>query len=162
MLRMAGVAAILLLALSTADSEHQISTAPAPARKTVLAWIAGNSNESAEFVLRGSGRGAVNAVSVGGLFSSAANATNVWLTVNQPAIDAHAATWKSAEAHSLGIRTYPSMNLRWDVVSFRVLAQPHVQKPFIADLVAAIAAADVDGLNIDFEPPNPKKADGSL
>lgn len=72
------------------------------ASKTVLAWIAGPTNESVEFVLRGNGKGAVNAVSVGGLFSSAANATDVWLTVNQPAIDAHAAAWKSAEAAALG------------------------------------------------------------
>ena len=49
-----------------------------------------------------------------------------------------------------------------DITSFRVLVQPHVQAKAIADLVAAIAAADVDGINIDFEPPNPKHPDGSL
>ena len=140
-------AAVAFLAVLCAAGSGQ-PPAP-PVRKTVLAWIAGNSSESAEFVLRGNGKGAVNAVSVGGLFSSAANATDVWLTVNQPAIDAHAKTWKSAEAQALGIRTYPSMNLRWDIISFRVLAQPRVQTPFIVDLVAAIEKADVDGLNID-------------
>ena len=49
-----------------------------------------------------------------------------------------------------------------DITTFRVLVQPRVQAKAIADLVAAIAAADLDGINIDFEPPNPKHPDGSL
>ena len=94
MLRVIKIAAVLpLLALTVllaatkcaagAEQPAAVYAAP-PARKTVLAWIAGDTNESAEFVLRGSGKGAVNAVSVGGLFNSASNATNVWLTVRAP------------------------------------------------------------------------------
>jgi hypothetical protein len=127
-----------------------------------MAWIAGDTNESKDFILRGAGKGAVNAVSCGGLWNLAANQTDAWLTISQPTIDAHRATWQEGDAKAAGIRTFPSMNLNWDIVSFRTLVQPHVQQKFIADLVAQVEASDVDGLSIDFEPQNPKHANGSL
>eukprot|EP01051_Picozoa_sp_SAG22_P007016 SAG22_NODE_479_length_9968_cov_43.841524_1_plen_683_part_00 len=136
-------------------------TDDAPTR-TVMAWIAGDTNKSKDFILRGAGKGAVNAVSCGGLWNLAANKTDAWLTISQPAIDAHRTTWQEGDAKAAGIRTFPSMNLNWDIISFRTLVQPRVQHKFIADLVAQVEASDVDGLSIDFEPQNPKHANGSL
>ena len=125
-----------------------------------MAWVAGDANESAEFILQGEGRGAINAVSVGGLFGMVDNETDVWLTVDAATVAAHRRTWQGAATKAAGIRTFPSLNLihhgiRPGIFAFRLLVQPRVQRAFIAQLVAAIEASDVDGLNIDFEPPLP-------
>ena len=54
----------------------------APPQKTVMAWIEGNFTQVADFVLRGEGRGAVNAVSHTSVFRLHANATAAELVVD--------------------------------------------------------------------------------
>ena len=59
-----------------------------------MAWVIGNASESAHFILQGAGKGAINAVSVGGLFSFGANATDAWFKPNPAAIAAHRQQWQ--------------------------------------------------------------------
>ena len=80
--------------------------------KTVMAWVIGNASESAHFILQGAGKGAINAVSVGGLFSFAANATDAWFKPNPAAIAAHRQQWQEGAAKAAGIRTYPIIGER--------------------------------------------------
>jgi hypothetical protein len=136
-------------ALKTDDFKLKVQ--PGGPTRTVMAWVASNSTESAHFILNGEGKGAVNAVSVGGLFGLADNQTDVWLMVDQAAVAAHHRTWQEGDAAAAGIRTLPSLNLIHHGISpgifgFRVLVQPRVQQRFIAELVSAIEASGVDGL----------------
>ena len=73
----------------------QTAAAAAPARqRTVMAWIEGDMEAVADFVLRGAGKGAVNAVSHTSVFRLTANATSAELIVNQPALANHSRTWQ--------------------------------------------------------------------
>lgn len=145
---------------SSAQKKTMAKTDDDPAPRTVMVWIAGNSSLAADFILTGAGKGAVNAVSVGGLFGLEDNATDVWLTVDEANVAAHRKTWQEGAAKAAGIRTFPSINLihhgvASGIFAFRVLVQPRVQRTLIAQLTSAIVRTDVDGLNIDWEPPLP-------
>ena len=118
-------AARLPLALLVAAHSALASTAADPAdppppttptNRTVMAWIAGNSTTSLRFILHGAAKGTVNAVSAGGMFGFATNKTDAWLTVDAQAVAAHRRVWQQGEAKAAGLRTYPSMNLNWDIV----------------------------------------------
>ena len=124
-----------------------------PTNRTVMAWIAGNSTTSLRFILHGAAKGTVNAISTGGMFGFATNKTDAWLTVDAQAVAAHRRVWQQGEPKAAGLRTYPSMNLNWDIVGLRTLVKPRVQRRFIDDLVSAIEATDVVRLPALHPPP---------
>ena len=128
-----------LLASTAADDPPP----PTQNNRTVMAWIAGNSTTSLRFILHGAAKGTVNAISAGGMFGFATNKTDAWLTIDPQAVAAHRHIWQQGEAKAAGLRTYPSMNLNWDIVGLRTLVKPRVQRRFIDDLVSAIEATDV-------------------
>ena len=136
-------------------------------QKTVLAWIEGNQSAIAEFILRGKGKGAVNAVSAA-IFQLQANATDAQFVADPAALAEHKRLWQEGTAKQLGIRTYPMIGYGNNISGLRTLFQPAHQARVIADIVAAVKSSDVDGVNIDFEPEtdvhdhanNPTVADG--
>ena len=120
--------------------------------KTVMAWIEGDMTEVADFVLRGAGKGAVNAVSHTSVFRLHANATAAQLTVDDAALEQHRQHWQQGTAKTLGIRTYPCVGYGGNITGLRTLFEAGNQANFIKGLVAAVEKSDVDGINIDFEP----------
>eukprot|EP01052_Picozoa_sp_SAG31_P012708 SAG31_NODE_748_length_12390_cov_6.306484_12_plen_289_part_00 len=130
----------------------QACTFQAGADRTVMAWIEGNMTDVADFVLRGAGKGAVNAVSHTSVFRLHANATAARLVVDANGLEEHRQHWQQGAAKSLGIRTYPCIGYGGNISGLRTLFQPEIQASFIQELVAAIEKSDVDGINIDFEP----------
>ena len=128
----------LLIAVACAAS-----SAAAP-QKTVMAWIEGNFSDVSDFVLRGEGKGAVNAVSHTSLFRLHANSTSATLAVDAVALAEHRRMWQQGTAKQLGIRTYPCVGYGGNISGLRTLFQPTIQGRVIEELVAAVHSADVD------------------
>jgi hypothetical protein len=151
----------MLLILGSIVAVAGASLASSLPEKTVMAWLIGNATECHEWILNGAAKGAINAVSRPGLFSLAANKTDAWFRPNPGEIAHHRSLWQEGAAKAAGIRTFPMIGMG-SITDFRLLVQPHVQATAIAGLAADALAADIDGINIDFEPPDAKNPDGSL
>ena len=116
--------------------------------KTVLAWVEGNWTEVADFVISGSAKGAVNAISAGGMWG--VSSINGSLTVNQARVEEHKKIWQGEKAKLAKLRTYPVIGFGGNIT---VLRQLFLEKDqFIADVCEQISSTAVDGVNIDFEP----------
>ena len=116
--------------------------------KTVLAWIEGNWTEVADFVISGTAKGAVNAISASGMWG--VSSMNGSLTVNQARVEEHKKIWQGKIAKQAGIRTYPVIGFGGNITVLRQLFMEKDQ--FIADVCEQIRSTGVDGVNIDFEP----------
>jgi hypothetical protein len=143
---------LLLLCATSVGLLLPLRAAAAPRKRTVMAWIEGNNTEVAQFVLRGAGKGAVNAVSSGSVFGVSASSTRAVLTVNSVGLEEHRRIWQTGLAKQMGIRTYPVIGYGGNISGLRSLFQPATQKEFIEQLVLQVQQSDVDGINIDFEP----------
>jgi hypothetical protein len=115
---------------------------------TVLAWVEGNWTEVADFVISGNAKGAVNAISAGGMWG--VSHLNGSLTINQAAVEEHRKIWQSTAAKAAGIRTFPVIGFGGNISVLRQLFA--AQDQFITALTEQIQSSQVDGVNIDFEP----------
>ena len=139
--RLVLVAAFVLLAATRG--------ARGAADKTVLAWVEGNWSEVAEFVLGGSAKGAVNAVSAGGMWG--VSPVDGSLTIDAAKEDEHRRVWQSARARDAGLRTYPVVGFGGNITVLRTMFE-HGQDDFVREISRKVLDLDVDGVNIDFEP----------
>jgi hypothetical protein len=117
--------------------------------RTVLAWVEGNWTEVADFVLDGSAKGAVNAVSAGGMWG--VSSLDGSLTVDLAKQEEHRRIWQSARARSAGLRTYPVVGFGGNITVLRTMFA-RGQDAFVGALSQAVHDLDVDGVIIDFEP----------
>ena len=145
---MAPLLPALLATLCSAAPPHpthpEDEAAPAPPR-TVMAWIEGDMEAVADFVLRGAGKGAVNAVSHTSVFRLTANTTSAELIVNQPALANHSRTWQQGTAKQLGIRTYPCIGYGGNISGLRTVFQPENQRRIVREIAHHVQQSDVDG-----------------
>ena len=74
---------LLLVAICNTESSNARNTNT----NTVLAWVEGNWTEVADFVIAGNAKGAVNAISAGGMWG--VSHLNGSLTINQAAVEEH-------------------------------------------------------------------------
>ena len=111
--------------------------------RTVLAWVEGNWTEVADFVLDGSAKGAVNAVSAGGMWG--VSSLDGSLTVDLAKQEEHRRIWQSARARSAGLRTYPVVGFGGNITVLRTMFA-RGQDAFVGALSQAVHDLDVDGV----------------
>ena len=138
----------LLSLLTVATTATTAITTPTN-NNTVLAWIEGNWTEVANFILHGNAKGAVNAISAGGMWG--VSSIDGSLVVNEQRVQDHRNIWQSKEAKEAGIRTYPVIGFGGNITVLRQLFDGGSDK-FIQDVCNEMLSLGVDGVNIDFEP----------
>ena len=156
---------VSIASLKTDDGDDVTETGAS--RKTVMAWLTGcgaNWTDCADFILRGPAKGAVNAVSAGGLIEL--NSTDWTL---HAADSETIANWK--RVWGSGIRTFPVIGAGGNITSLRPLFAKANITAFATSAAAVVAELGFAGLNLDFEPatfvhepamdgPNPSVVDG--
>ena len=129
------------------DDSH--ATAPPEGRRTVMAWLAScgeNWTVCADFVLRGPAKGAVNAISAGGLVEM--NQSDWTLRAGDSAsIASYKRVWQVP-----GMRHYPILGAGGNITLLRPLFAKANRTAFAKSAAAVVVAGGWDGLNFDFEP----------
>eukprot|EP00729_Bicosta_minor_P019552 gene19552-22776_t len=140
--------ATVSLALLLSSNDHAASHSSVLDR-TVMAWVEGNWSDVARFVLEGDGKGAVNAISVEGMWTLSippSTPRTPRLVVNQDKVAEHRHIWQGGLAKARGIRTYPIIGFGGNMTLLLRLFEPATQAQFISDLAQEIAVTGVDGM----------------
>ena len=192
----AAAAALLTAALPTASPAqmrqhhrltHQPASTPPPhaeksagrPQRTVMSWVTADPsgsahhpwNLTADFVLHGPARGAVNAISLsaGWEWRLLENGTLAFVADAQLTAEMQR-VWQSSAARAAGLRLYPEIGPPGDIHALRKMFKAPNRPELIAAAAQQVARTGVAGINIDFEPDvdarnrsnplNPTRADG--